>query len=693
MMFLAHLLLVSGLQLAVQTRSPVEKVVELINELKAKIEADGAIEQKTYDKFACWCETTTQRKADAIDAGKKLIGTTTTTILTLKGAIAVLASEIAEHEADIAKNNEEMKRLTSIREKENSDYQGDKSYMETAIGSLHQAIEVLSGAGTGGDMGLLSVAAKVRSAVLNSPRLSTLSESNTKLLKMFLEDPADYYDKKAQAKASYSPQSATVTGILKDMYDTFAADLEKSNQDESNAQQGFEEVIEEKTKKNKVLQGMVTDKSAQKAEKSQQLAENEQLLEATQAQLKEDEEFFEIARTSCKDKSDSWDERSRLRTEELSGINKALEILTSDDARATFQSAHDTRAVDTFGSDGVDVAFVQLSAEEEASPQGKAYRALKKVLRGNKTLMLARLAATVRAATTGHFDEVIASIDTMLQTLKDEEAEDIKQRDWCIEERHTERSNRDDLEYDISQLQAKIERAEVKKKGLEKNVETTEKAKEDLEDDMAQALEDRTAENQNFHDAKEDDLKAIDLLGDAIAAMSSYSENNLALLQNKQPVFEVSEDQAPDATFSDSDKHSGASDGIVALLTHIKETLENEVGLATKSEAKATEEYDALKASADAQIEAYKSQIVDLEASIADTDAEIEADTNTKTDTTGEHTATLEYLEKIKPNCDWIEGAFTKRAEARKKESEGLQQAKAILAGSEGGDFGFLQRH
>merc|ERR1719201_1103693 len=377
-----------------------------------------------------------------------------------------------------------------------------------------------------------------------------------------------------------------------------------SNQDESNAQQGFEEVIDEKTKKNKVLQGMVTDKSAQKAEKSQQLAENEQLLEATRAQLKEDEEFFETARQACKDKSDAWDERSRLRTEELSGINKALEILTSDDARATFQSAHDTRAVDTFGSDGVDVTFVQLSAEEEASPQGKAYCALKKVLRGNKTLMLARLAATVRSATTGHFDEVIGAIDTMLTTLKDEEAEDIKQRDWCIEERHTERSNKDDLEYDIAQLEAKIERAEVKKKGLEADVEKTEKAKEDLEDDMAQALEDRTAENQNFHDAKEDDLKAIDLLGDAIAAMSSYADNNLALLQKgkKQPVFEVSEDQAPDATFSDSDKHKGASDGIVALLTQIKENLENEVGLATKSEAKATEEYEALKASSDAQV-------------------------------------------------------------------------------------------
>jgi hypothetical protein len=35
-------------------------VVELIKELKTKIEADSANEQKVYDKFACWCESTTR---------------------------------------------------------------------------------------------------------------------------------------------------------------------------------------------------------------------------------------------------------------------------------------------------------------------------------------------------------------------------------------------------------------------------------------------------------------------------------------------------------------------------------------------------------------------------------------------------------------------------------------------------------
>ena len=37
--------------------------------LKAKIEADGKMEQQIYDKYACWCETTSARKANDIHTG------------------------------------------------------------------------------------------------------------------------------------------------------------------------------------------------------------------------------------------------------------------------------------------------------------------------------------------------------------------------------------------------------------------------------------------------------------------------------------------------------------------------------------------------------------------------------------------------------------------------------------------------
>merc|ERR1719405_476705 len=109
------------------------------------------------------------------------------------------------------------------------------------------------------------------------------------------------------------------------------------------------------------------------------LSVTEEELANEQSSLKYDEELFISARDACKEKSDAWDERCRLRTAELDGIHKALEILTSDDARDTFLNATSTRAIDTFGSDGVDVEFVQLEAEA-SSPRAKAYRTVKKLI-------------------------------------------------------------------------------------------------------------------------------------------------------------------------------------------------------------------------------------------------------------------------------------------------------------------------
>merc|ERR1719313_400746 len=479
-------------------------------------------------------------------------------------------------------------------------------------------------------MMLLKAASMVRSAILGSPKLDSLTPEKQRLMKSFFEDPialvqapVDYYDQKAQAKASYSPQSATIMGILKDMYDTFAADLEKQNSEESASQKGFEDLIAEKEKQVADWTAEMTDKEGQKAEKSTMLSEAEELLAATQAQLKVDEDFFATARDSCKAKSDEWDERQRLRTEQLDGINKALEILTSDEARKTFAASTSVRAQDTFGTEGQremdstevtkmsvgDVFFLQTDVEK--MPQNRACNVLKKVIGNSKNLRLARIAVSVRTASKGHFDEVIAEIDRMIELLAEESKEDIEQRDWCIAEQNNQTNHKENLEYEIKQLESKITMAEKKKAELEAEKEDTLKKKADLEEAMEEALADRTAENEAFTSAKQDDLNAIELLGQAIEALSAYGSNNAFL---HQQAMEVSEDQAPDATFSAKDNHSQAQGGIIQLLTQIKENLEIEIGVSTKGEAKATEEYEKLKADADAQIKSYEEQVVALDA-------------------------------------------------------------------------------
>merc|ERR1719326_518015 len=253
--------------------------------------------------------------------------------------------------------------------------------------------------------------------------------------------------------------------------------------------------------------------------------------------------------------------------------------------------------------------------------------------------------------------------------------------------------NKDEYEYQIDQLAASILRAETDNEKLQDKVDKTLQAIADTKETYEEAEADRVRENGAYLSAKAADVAAIKLLADAASALSAYSEDNsFAFVQvkqkTKQPVFEVSEDQAPDATFSSADAHAGASKGIVLLLTQIKTDLENEVILADKSEEKAVAEFLTMNITTTKQLAVYDKTVVDLRDAISKNDADIVTYTTTKTDTEGQHTATVNYLDRIKPNCDWIMGAFDKRADARAKEEEGLFQAKSLLAGA---DLGFLQ--
>merc|ERR1719281_1561918 len=78
------------------------------------------------------------------------------------------------------------------------------------------------------------------------------------------------------------------------------------------------------------------------AEKEQQRSEWKLELAALKKKLKADMKFFEETKAGCKEKATLWSTRCRIRTSEILGINKALEILDSPEAQKTFQAAATT---------------------------------------------------------------------------------------------------------------------------------------------------------------------------------------------------------------------------------------------------------------------------------------------------------------------------------------------------------------
>ena len=54
------------------------------------------VEQQLYDKYACWCDKTSARKAKAIEDAQDLLRSLGQQILQLRGKIATLTAEIAQ---------------------------------------------------------------------------------------------------------------------------------------------------------------------------------------------------------------------------------------------------------------------------------------------------------------------------------------------------------------------------------------------------------------------------------------------------------------------------------------------------------------------------------------------------------------------------------------------------------------------
>merc|ERR1719449_530893 len=584
----AAFFLVALVHASVQKENPVTKVVELIQELKAKIEADGEAEQKVYDKFACWCEKTTARKAGAIEEAKTSIEELSEKVLNLKGKTATLKAEIAQLEKDIAGNIEGTKEATTIREKETADYNQERSDLEQAIGALERAIGILTGAGEKPASALqqaeiLSVAAGVRGALRFAP--SDVSADDKKMVEQFVHDPMQFYGHPkgslAQVKnpfGDYAPASGAIQGMLKGMYDAMTSDLESKNADQAIKQKQFEELTATKNSELATLKATLEKKKETLGSDTKTMTDSEVERDETQAQLKADEKFFEETKSACKAKADDWAERSRLRTEELAGINKAIEILTSDEAQATFGRATSM--------------LLQSSQKNVAkSPRkDKAYHALKGVARKHHSLRMAAMAAMVQTATEGHFDVVICSVDKMIAELRQEEQDDIDLRDYCQDEEDKTSNEIEDLEHKMTNIQGLIDRLNAKKKEIQADIKQTESDIAATEDAMAEALSTRNSENEDFKAALKDDMDAVALLASAIDAMTAFYKNNklpLGLLakKGKQPEYSVDPDKAPETFSEPYGGRSSEGGGITSIMGYIKEDLENEIGTSKKAEA------------------------------------------------------------------------------------------------------------
>merc|ERR1719390_130617 len=124
--------------------SPIEKILEMISDLQAKVIGEGADAQKAYDEHAEWCEDRSTELGFEIKTGKANVAELKATIEEETATSGALETKIEDLSNDIKTDEADLAAATEIREKEAADFAAEEKELTEVLSMLERATSILS---------------------------------------------------------------------------------------------------------------------------------------------------------------------------------------------------------------------------------------------------------------------------------------------------------------------------------------------------------------------------------------------------------------------------------------------------------------------------------------------------------------------------------------------------------------------
>merc|ERR1740133_277164 len=255
----------------------------------------------------------------------------------------------------------------------------------------------------------------------------------------------------------------------------------------------------------------MTQELATADEKNAQSKEN---LEDTRNTLAADTAFLADLKDRCQNMDQEYEERTKTRQLEIQAVGKALAFLSSDEAHDLF-----TR---TFN-------FVQVRVSIKSHKRAQVSKVLHQMSQKFQDPRLSTLAVSARLDA---FTKVKKSIQDMVDKLIKEKEDEIKHKDFCIEELNNNERDTEMKERDRADLEAKIEDLASQIDTLAKPIEVLKAEVGELQVQMKRAGEDREKMNKEFQTTVTDQRATQKLLAAALNILKGFYDK--AALVQKQ---------------------------------------------------------------------------------------------------------------------------------------------------------------
>jgi len=671
--------------------NPIRRVVTLLQKMQSSVEAEGEKEKKLFEEFMCYCKTGTGDLTKSITAAENKLPQVESALAAAEATKDQLEKDLAQHKANVADAKKTMATATSLREKEAVAFAKESSDLKTNIAALAKATAAIE-AGTAGSFLQNAAATK------NLQRITVdadMTVADREMLTSFLSQ-----------SQGYAPQSGQIVGILKQMKETMEGTLADVTAAEEEAIKNFDALMAAKKKELDTNTAAIESKLERVGQVSLDIVEMKEDLDDTAKALAEDKKFLAELEKGCATKEAEWDERCKIRADELLALSDTIKILNDDDALDLFKKTLPTPS------------FIQVQ-DRSRNLRNKALVMLQGARASTKLprVQLDFIALALRDQNTGPFDKVIGMIDEMVAILAEEQTADDDKKAYCEAELDKTEDSKKSLERKVDDLGAALEDTKGMIGTLTEEIAALVDGIAALDKAVAEATENRKAENVAYKELMAADTAAEQLLSMASNRLAKFytpklyvppaktelsAEQRIAvsmgseaapteppmLAQVRQHDMESVAPPPPPETWGAYKKKGEEHGGVVAMLNMLKADLEKEMQSATVEEKDAQAEYETLMAESAEKRTTDSKVLAEKESSKADLESQALKLKEEETATMKEVLGAAETLKNLHLECDWLVSNFEVRKQARAGEVDALKKAKAVLSGA---DYSLIQ--
>merc|ERR1719161_2424592 len=207
--------------------------------------------------------------------------------------------------------------ITARREKEKAKYEATAADLTKANTQLETAIADMQA----GKASFLSVKKSVRKSVIMADALD-LSPKQQRSVSAFLQEDAD-----ESPEGDFSFHSDDIIATLSDLEKDFKAKKAEVDQIEGQNKKDYNGVMKPKTQEKKTAEGDKDTASGDKDTADEEIAKATDSMVEEEGKLKDDQLYLKDLTAQCELKAREWDQRSKMRAEEVTALTAALKII------------------------------------------------------------------------------------------------------------------------------------------------------------------------------------------------------------------------------------------------------------------------------------------------------------------------------------------------------------------------------